>query len=173
MVIDGLHGLALAPGGFRRSAPTSPTPSPGGPLHRTAASSASGKRTVFLPGCNQGIVRALRAVHSPMPLPGGPLHRIAAFSASGKRTVFLPGCNQGIVRALRAVHSPMPSPGGPLHRIAAFSASGKRTAFLPLYLQAELDGRGQKNSLSHLRQAAVLCGERGIRTPGTETRTAV
>ena len=78
MVIDGLHGLALAPGGFRRSAPTSPTPSPGGPLHRIAAFSASGKRTAFLPGCNQGIVRALRAVHSPMPLPGGPLHRTAA-----------------------------------------------------------------------------------------------
>ena len=49
MVIDGLHGLALAPGGFRRSAPTSPLPSPGGLLHRIAASSASGKKTVFPP----------------------------------------------------------------------------------------------------------------------------
>ena len=80
---------------------------------------------------------------------------------------------RGIVLALRAVHSPLPSPGGPLHRIAASSASGKRTVFLPLSLQAKLDGRRQKNSLSHLRQAAILCGERGIRTPGTETRTAV
>ena len=71
----GITGIVLA-----LRAAHSPTPSPGGPLHRIAASSASGKKTVFLPGCNQGIVLALRAVHSPTPSPGGPLHRIAALS---------------------------------------------------------------------------------------------
>ena len=49
----------------------------------------------------------------------------------------------------------------------------KENCFFAPFLTSKLDGRGQKNSLSHLRQAAVLCGERGIRTPGTETRTAV
>ena len=47
-----------------------------------------------------------------------------------------------------------------------------RGLFLAFRLQTLLTEE-QKNSLPQMRQAAVLCGERGIRTPGTETRTAV
>ena len=62
------HGIVLA-----LRAVHSPLPSPGGPLHRIAASSASGKKTVFLPlslqakldGSKGDFVALLRHPHCP------------------------------------------------------------------------------------------------------------